>query len=458
MLMDTVGFLSKSRGYKNLSLRIVSIVRRFGVGARKFEKLLLRFGALTKSLGCRPTFAITAVTLKRHPRAIRELCRLGVEFMVHGYIHTDYAVVPPEEQKRHFARAMRVFKSCRVPFSGFRAPFLRTNPTTQPVLANLGFPFDSSHSLYWDVVEPDGDFPGTWSEYERLLEFYQARPAAEYLSLPHIYNGILELPVSLPDDEALVERLGITHKWAISAVWRDMLQKSHERGELFIIQLHPERIRLCEAALNDCIEQGKRLSPSVWTASLQEITEWWGEKQGFGWEIDEARPGRYRIKATCSDRASILVKNGLPDCPTQSWDDSYQLVPQREFVMESPVLPVIGLDEQAPLALSEFLLQEGYAVERTEHPERCSVFLGNIDSFTRADEKPLVERLDAVATPLVRFWRWPEKAKSAMAVTGDIDSITLVDFAWRVLENWQQGRKEPYQPGSNHDRNSNFAG
>ena len=111
MLMDTVGFLSKSRGYKNLSLRIVSIVRRFGVGARKFERLLLRFGALTKSLGCRPTFAITAVTLKRHPRAIRELCRLGVEFMVHGYIHTDYAVVPhplcvslPDEVKTYVAQ------------------------------------------------------------------------------------------------------------------------------------------------------------------------------------------------------------------------------------------------------------------------------------------------------------------------------------------------------------------
>jgi len=36
--------------------------------------------------------------------------------------------------------------------------------------------------------------------------------------------------------------------------------------------------------------------------------------------------------------------------------------------------------------------------------------------------------------PLVRVWRWPDGARSALAATGDIDALTLRDF---VVRSWE---------------------
>gem|GEM_PF-5046290 len=86
------------------------------------------------SLDYVPTFVITAVTLKRHPKVIRELCRQGVEFAVQGNIHVDYGVISAEDQTRHFSQAIETFKKCDIPFIGFRAPFLWINGETLKVL------------------------------------------------------------------------------------------------------------------------------------------------------------------------------------------------------------------------------------------------------------------------------------------------------------------------------------
>src|SRR3989339_596129 len=107
--MSATDFLSKSRGMSNLISRIFSVLARFGLTSRKFDRLLRQFARVTEDLGCSPTFAITAVILKRHPELIRELNRRGIEFAIHGYIHTDYGVLAPQEQTGHFSRAIKVF-------------------------------------------------------------------------------------------------------------------------------------------------------------------------------------------------------------------------------------------------------------------------------------------------------------------------------------------------------------
>jgi len=45
----------------------------------------------------------------------------------------------------------------------------------------------------------------------------------------------------------------------------------------------------------------------------------------------------------------------------------------------------------------------------------------------------LIETIEASPGPLVRYWRWPDGAKSALAVTGDMDALTLLDYAARLL-------------------------
>jgi len=49
-------------------------------------------------------------------------------------------------------------------------------------------------------------------------------------------------------------------------------------------------------------------------------------------------------------------------------------------------------------------------------------------------EIAVLARIDAGPGPLVRLGRWPNGARSALAVTGDVDALTLGDFAIRSWE------------------------
>jgi hypothetical protein len=439
--MSPVMFLSKSRGTGNLIARIRAVLSRFGISPERFVRLLDRYSTVTRTLNCTPTFPIPAQILKRHPGLIRALCRRGVEMAVHGYIHTDYGVLPLEEQDKHFKKAVAIFNECRVSFTGFRAPFLRINDRTPRALSTNGFTYDSSYAINWDVLEKVEYPESCWEDYTRLIDFYQSKKAQDYLALPRPVDGYIEIPVSIPDDEAIVDRLNIIDGKEISRIWQGILAQSYARGELFNIQLHPERISFCESALVDVIQKAKELVPPVWIATLKEIAAWWREKDGFSFEISPSGGNRYRIKANCTGRATILIKKCRVDREAAEWADGYQSVGAGDFVLESPVRPVIGVGRDTSPAALEFLKSEGYPVERGEKSGNFSIYLDGLSSFGRADERPLAARIEQSAAPLLRYWRWPDRSRSAVSVTGDIDSITLMDFVLRIYENWRQSRK-----------------
>ena len=433
--------MSGSRGTRNLFLRIINILIRFGITSKRFQHKLNRYSTATISLGCTQTFAITAVTLKRHPELIRRLHRQGVEFAIHGYIHTDYRLVSSEQQTQHVNKAIKVFESSEVSYAGFRAPFLRINGKTPLVLGSLGFQYDSSHIINWDVVD-QGKYPKqSWHEYNRLIDYYMPLNAEKHLSLPRFINGFVEIPVSMPDDEAMVDRLGLTDKKEISRLWLDIQQRTYDRGELFTVQLHPERISFCETALVDVIQQAKKFNPPIWMATLREIAEWWRERDKFSLEIDSESNDKYRVKADCTESATLLVKNCRVNTPVTDWANGYQSINAKDFLLESSLRPVIGVSPDTSPAAMQFLKIEGFVVEQSNQPENYGLYLSGLSQFTEADEKPLSERIEQSNAPLLRCWRWPYGHKSAMSITGDIDSITLKDFILRIFENWRQNRR-----------------
>lgn len=429
---------SNSRGFRNLGRRFRTILNQFGITPKRFERRLDRYCAATGNLGCIPSFPLTAVTLERHPELMRTLSRKGVEFAVHGYIHTDYKPLSAAEQTRHFKKAIETFRNHQITFRGFRAPYLRISNETPEVLNNLEFLYDSSHVIHWDVVTEEAYSQHGWSEYRRLLDFYQARSAQDYLVLPRFIDSLVEIPVSLPDDEAMIDRLGIRDEKEITGVWQSIFKRTYDRGELFTIQLHPERISLCEGALAHVIQQAKTLSPPVWVASLGEIAEWWHEKNGFSLEVNPEGNGRYRVKANCSEKATLLLRNCKADVPVAEWASGYQSTGARGFVVESPARPAIGVaPDSSPKAIT-FLRQEGFVVEPSHQPDNYGLYLSDLADFQVTDEKPLSQRIEQSSAPLLRYWRWPNGAKSAVAVTGDIDSVTLIDFVYRLFETWRQ--------------------
>jgi hypothetical protein len=436
--MSTLYFLSKSRGPRNLLSRIRTIINRFGFSSRKFKRLLNRYIATTQNLGCIPTFAITAVILKRHPELIRKLSQQGIEFAVHGYVHIDYKSLSANRQTIHFTKAIDTFNKFNIPFVGFRAPFLRENSHTSEVLSNLGFLYNSSRVIHWSLVDLNQCSEYIQNSHYQLLEFYEPLESSEYLTLPRFEDKLIEIPVSIPDDECIIERLSITDESEISKIWKFILKKTYDRGELFTIQLHPERISFCENTLVDVIQQARGLKPPVWTATLQEIAEWWRERDSFIFKVDPQGDHTYNIEAKCTERATILLKNCKANVPANEWFDGYQSITARNFIIDSPSRPIIGVGCNSSPAAIAFLQREGYIVEQSEQPLDYGIYLNNLADFNDADEKPLSQEIEQSNASLLRYWRWPNQARSALSITGDIDSITLTDFFLRIFESWRE--------------------
>ncbi len=411
---------------------------RFGITSSKIEAKLNRYVDVTQKFGCAPTFPLTAVTLSRHPELIRKLGSRGVEFAVHGYIHTDYRSLSLETQIGHFKKAIDIFRNCQISFTGFRAPYLRRNGETVEALDKLDFAYDSSGTIWWDVVDKSKYPKQAWDDYERLLAFYEPRNAQGYLSLPRIIDGIIEIPVSIPDDEAMVDRLGITDGKEIARIWEMIFRRTYARGELVTLQLHHERISLCESALETILQQAREMDPPVWIATLGEIAEWCKERHGFTFDVNSQGNGQYRVKANCSGRATLLLRNCKVNRPTAEWSGGYQSIDATDFLIESPTRPFVGVGPNSSPYAINFLKSEGFIVEESDQPDNYGIYLANLADFQEADEKLISEAIERSNAPLLRYWRWPDKAKSALAITGDIDSITLMDFVMRVFEVWRQ--------------------
>ena len=164
-------------------------------------------------------------------------------------------------------------------------------------------------------------------------------------------------------------------------------------------------------------------------------------RKNFTFSISSQVDGGYKVRANCSDRATVLLKNIKANVPVNEWFDSYQSVIARDFVLEGPTSPVIGVGlDSSPTAVS-FLRGEGYIVEPSDKADHYAKYFNNLAQFSEADEKTLSREIEQSDAPLLRYWRWPDQAKSALSVTGDIDSMTLIDFALRILENWRPNVK-----------------
>jgi hypothetical protein len=429
------GFLSKSRGSRNLYSRIGTVLKNFGISPKKFKILLDRYCTVTEDLGCISTFPVTASVMKRHLKLIRELGEQGIELAVHGYVHTDYGVVSLENQVVHYKKAINTFQKYQIPYTGFRAPFLRINENTIPVLNLLNFSYDSSYIINWDVFDKAMHNKSSWDAYQRLLNFYKPRRYQDFLSVPKYINNVLEIPVSIPDDELMIERLGITDAEEITKIWMSILTKTYKNGELFTIQAHPERILIFENALVDVIQKAKTFSPAVWFTTLGEIANWWKEKNEFRLEIFPEGNGKYRVKSDCTKRATLLLKNCRANIPVKKWFEGYDSVDGKEFIIECESRPVIGVGANTSQDAINFLKNEGFIVESSSERDDYAIYLDDLANFQEIDEKTLYEKIEKSNVPLIRYWRWPNGARSALSLTGDIDSITLSDFALRILEN-----------------------
>ncbi len=418
----------KAKGGTAVIRRGLRILQRYGPTPGKMDSILGQFVDLLAQFNCRGTFPITASVLARNPAVIRRYQEAGTEFAIHGLHHVDYSRLTLAEQKQHLAQAAGIFRQAGVDFAGFRCPYLRWNRDTLQALRETGLRYDSSQALVWDVA---GQFETP--AYHRVQAFYRAVSADQHPSLPEIEAGLVRLPYAIPDDESLADRLHLAGSpAAMTGLWLAVLEKVHHLGEMFVLGLHPERFDLCRQPLEETLRQATAPGANVWTATLRQISDWWLARAGTRLQITQAGPGRYQVICTGGpDGLVVLARKAQVTAETRAGENGYRQVQAAEFTLLSDRHPVVGVSNRTHPALVAYLRQMGYPVETATDPAAYSVYLDRPD-FGPEDRRALLAQVEQADGPLVKLARWPNAASCALAVSGDIDALTVFDYAIRA--------------------------
>ncbi|MFQ5975829.1 MAG: polysaccharide deacetylase family protein [Candidatus Hydrothermarchaeales archaeon] len=123
---------------------------------------------------------------------------------------------------------------------GFRAPYLRYNGDTLKIIEELGYVYDSSKI---------GTMPQD--------------------------NGVMEVPLAINFDPFWSEK---TMKYSTVPTYM-AFKKTHNNGELFSFYTHPEKAMKHLPQFIQFLDYIQERN--VWTASCNEVAEWWRDRQSL---------------------------------------------------------------------------------------------------------------------------------------------------------------------------------
>jgi hypothetical protein len=95
--------------------------------------------------------------------------------------------------------------------------------------------------------------------------------------------------------------------------------------------------------------------------------------------------------------------------------------------------PFLGLPAAAPAKTVTFLREQGYILDLGPTAPRCAIYLDPALLQRLQSKVDLVNCIESMPGPLVRYWRWPDGARSCLSITGDLDALTLLDYAARFF-------------------------
>ena len=419
-----IAYWLRQRKASYIALRVGKLLRRYGLRATKAKQRTSRFVELLARYECAPTLATPGAVVAKHPAFMRELRDAGVELAIHGFDHVDFRSLSRDDARSQFTRATAAYGDAGIPFKGFRCPYLSFSHDMDGIVPEGLLGYSSNDAIWWDVLQGGG--ADRTVIFDSLVDFYRATPAATSLVLPHTIDRLVEIPVSLPDDLQLLDGLG-TGDAGVRDAWLELLRQSHSRGSVFVVLFHPESFDLCAGALEGLLAGARSLDPPVWIARLGDVADWWRELGSFS-----ARVSRSTVEFDCSERASVLVRGpAMP--PGTPWSGGYSVIDGRTLQLGEGSRPFVGVSARTGFETVTTLRELGYIVEHGDAASSCAVRLDD-DALSRcANEVELVRLVESHPGPLARFWQWPAGAGSALCITGDLDALSLLDYASRLF-------------------------
>ncbi len=445
--MNLVSFSIRTKGMGNFARRIRTVFTRFGFSEAPTRHALDIVIDSLQRYNAAPTFFIPAVVLRRHSKLITEIAHHGTEIGIHGYVHNDYRYLSEDEQYKQTKQAISVFEGTQIPYHGFRNPYLGWTEESLQVFAALGFMYESNEAVLHDVIDLGHFSPLLREGYEKSLVLFQASPCNAYSLRPHLEGILLRIPTSIPDDEMLFDRLRITDPFEVGRIWSTVMQRVYDLGGLYTLNLHPERAVSCKQALDMLLSFAYTRPLPVWIASLKEVALWWKERSQFRLKFTSQAPDHWKVEASCAPRATLLARHLIvEDQAVTPWTDTTLCVQSRCFVVNAAQCPCIGVSPQSPKEVIDFLNEQGYPVvcciKNEAHTYVLYLDLPEGFGVTREEQArrkiALVQQIEELATPFLYFGCWPNGSHAALAISGDIDSVTVQDFFLRILEVHQQ--------------------
>lgn len=418
------------RGPAYVYKRARALLDRYDATPSKAMDRIQSCMATLAEYGCAPTFPTPGRVVQRHPQFLRQLQDMGAEIAVHSYDHVDLAAYPPAEASQQLLKAAEVFAQHAIEVYGFRCPYLSCTDGLLDALPKGMFDYSSNKAIRWDVTPSTGAYE-TNPSVDVLHRLYKPASALDTVCVPWTRPNMVEIPVCLPDDLELHDGLGLGPEGIIQA-WSQILHGTHQRGELFGLLFHPELARRHLEPFIAVLDEARRLHPPVWIARLRDVSDWWREKSDFSIAVSHAPDGLH-ISFNCSERATILIR-GLGSYGSAGvWDGAYHQLQSRALDVPSGPRPFVGLAPNAPRHVVSFLQEQGYILDTGDTAKSCGTYIDAATLARLTSEVELVQYIEASTGPLVRYWRWPGGAKSAMCVTGDLDALTLLDYASRLF-------------------------
>ncbi len=236
--------------------RSLLIIGRYGFGSSKLKRNMTMLASLLRKYRIGATIPVPAVIYARR-RAFLDGLSDVIEYAVHGYRHTDHSELDESVCLEHTARGKEILGA-----AGFRVPNHKSSDALVRCLNKNGYVYDSSEVI---VTDPS---LYTNKQTSNIISFYSKAK----FDVPHLKGKVLEIPVSLPDDEILTDRLGCSNA-QILGIWKKMLQNCIARKGVFVLQLHPERFFLLRGILEALIVYARQNKIPIKT--LGEVANDW---------------------------------------------------------------------------------------------------------------------------------------------------------------------------------------
>lgn len=221
------------------------------------------------------------------------------------------------------------------------------------------------------------------------------------------------------------------------------MQRVYDLGGLYVLNLHPERAILCQKALDRLLSYAGNRPLPVWLTRIEDIAQWWKERSQFRLSITPHAPHQWQIDVTCTPRATLLGRYlTVNDQPLIKWAGADSRIQARTCIVDAEHCPCLALSTETPTGVLDFLLEQGYPTVycTDEESHQYALYLDLPDGLgtTRGEQiqqrSRLVQQVEQLEAPFLHFACWPDGNRAALAISGDIDSVTVQDFFLRVIE------------------------